>query len=94
MLQVPRNVSTWDFGFAVLVHPLAGKCIYGGGFPKLGVSYWGFSIIRIIVFWGIFRVCIGVPLFREATISHDRPIWNAYVRFCALRIGGNKHWTT
>ena len=35
----------------------AGRCraIVGfGGFPKLGVAFWGVPIIRTIVFWGLF----------------------------------------
>ena len=35
-----------------------------GGFPKLGVPFYGIPIIRIIVF----GVYIGVPLFWETTI--------------------------
>ena len=36
-----------------------------GGFPKLGVPSWGVPVIGTIVYW----VYIGVPLFREPTIT-------------------------
>ena len=46
----------------------ASSCMSGGlygGFPKLGVPFWG-SQLRNIVFWGLY----WVPLFRETTICH------------------------
>ena len=45
--RLERNSFESIFTF-VLYTPLS------GGFPKLGVPFWGFLIIRIMVFWGLY----------------------------------------
>ena len=52
---------------------------WGGGFPKLGVPFWGVPIIRIIVFWGLI---LGFPHFGKLPYSIRRSIvgfffWNS-----------------
>ena len=40
-----------------------------GGFPKLGVPFWGVPIVRTIVFWGLYW---GPPILGNCHVHHFR----------------------
>ena len=48
-----------------------------GGFPKLGVPFWGAHIIRTIVYWGLYwgTLILGNYHIKDYTKLQAGPLW-------------------